>query len=218
MPAFAGMTRETWMAGTSPAMTSCWCSLQGTTLGFVARHNFANGIDHAGVGHGELRLGLLLQIFVAVLDRREIGAKDQILDGDLWAIWVISLGLTLNDDARCTSLIGILYLRSHLGGLAEIKLGADAGLAELLRHLLVVGDAVAVEHQHHHGALRRTLFIFAEALKAEQEPRDADGDAGGRNLLAGEALDQAVIATAAHHRAEPDGLALFVHDGRRQIS
>src|SRR3990170_1670152 len=178
MPAFAGMTRETWMAGTSPAMTSCWCSLQGTTLGFVARHNFANGIDHAGLGHGELGLGLLLQIFVAVLDRREIGAKDQILDGDLWAIWVISLGLTLNDDARCTSLIGILYLRSHLG---------------------VVGDAVAVEHEHDDGALRRTLFIFAEALETEQEPRDADGDAGGRDLLAGEALDQAVIASATHH-------------------
>src|SRR3990170_7814999 len=67
---------KTWMAGTSPAMTSCWCSLQGTTLGFVARQNFANGIDHVGFFDGELRLGLLLQIVVAVLDRGEGGAED----------------------------------------------------------------------------------------------------------------------------------------------
>src|SRR3990170_6961580 len=110
MPAFAGMTRETWMAGTSPAMTSCWCSLQGTTLGFVARHNFANGIDHAGLGHGELRLGLLLQIFVAVLDRGERGAKDQVLDLHLAVGLLVA---ALDDDARAAALVGIFHLRLH---------------------------------------------------------------------------------------------------------
>ena len=87
----------------------------------------------------------------------------------------------------------------------------------VLRHLLIVVDAVAVEHEHDHGTLRGAVFIFAEALEAEQEARDADGDAGGRHLLAGEALDQAVIAPAAHHRAEPDRLAALVLDGSGQL-
>ena len=35
---------------------------------------------------------------------------------------------------------------------AEIKLGADAGVAQRAHHALIVGDAVAVEHRHHHRA------------------------------------------------------------------
>src|SRR5205823_198605 len=46
---------------------------------------------------------------------------------------------------------------------------------------------------------------------------DADRDAGRRHLLAGEALDQPVIAPAAHHGAEPDGLAAIVTDRRGQF-
>ena len=88
----------------------------------------------------------------------------------------------------------------------------------VLRHLLVIGDAVAIEHEHDDRALRGAVFIFAEALEAEQEARDADGDAGGRDLLAGEALDQPVIAPAADHRAEPDGLPALVFDRRCQLS
>ena len=86
-----------------------------------------------------------------------------------------------------------------------------------LRDLLIVGDAVAVEHEHDDRALRGALFIFAEALEAEEEARDADRDAGGRHLLAGEALDEAVIAAAAHHRAEPDRLSALVLDGSGQL-
>ena len=89
--------------------------------------------------------------------------------------------------------------------------------AKRLRHLLVVGDAVAIEHEHDDRALRGARLEFAEALEAEQEARDADGDAGGGNLLAGEALDQPVIAPAADHRAEPDGLAALVLDRRGQL-
>ena len=60
MPAFAGMTRETWMAGTSPAMTMCWGSLQATALGFVAIEDTPDFLDEVGFLDGELGLGLLL--------------------------------------------------------------------------------------------------------------------------------------------------------------
>src|ERR1044072_938648 len=101
---------------------------------------------------------------------------------------------------------------------AAIKLGANVCRAKILRHLLVVGDAVAVEHEHDDRALRCRVFVFAKALEAEQETRHANGDAGGWDLLAGEALDKPIIAPAADHRPEPDGLALVARDWRGQLS
>ena len=88
---------------------------------------------------------------------------------------------------------------------------------KLLRHLLVVGDAVAIEHQHDDRALHGLGGDLAEGLEAVEQARHADGDAGGGNLLAGEALDEPVIAPAAHHRAEADRLPALVFDGRGQL-
>ena len=82
---------------------------------------------------------------------------------------------------------------------------------------LIVGQAILVEDEHHDRALHVVALIFAEKLEAEQEARHADRDAGGGHLLAGEALDQPVVAAAAHHRAEPHGLPALVLDGRRQL-
>jgi len=132
----------------------------------MAGENLPNPFDKLRFGHGELRLGLLLQIFLAVLDGGERGAEDQILDLHL------ALGLlvvALDDDARRAATIGLFHLRLH-AGLAEIKLGADVRRAKRLRHLLVVGDAVAIEHEHDDRAPARTLLELAEALKAEEEP------------------------------------------------
>src|SRR5262249_45820329 len=58
----------------------------------------------------------------------------------------------------------------------------------------------------------------AERLQAIKQARHADGDAGRRDLLAGEALDQPVIAPAGDNRTEPDRLTPFVGDWRQQVS
>ena len=153
------------------------------------------------------------QIFFAVLDGRQRGAEDQILDLHL------ALGLlvaALDDGARAAALVGIFHLRLHARG-AEIKLGADVRGAKLLRHSLVVGHAVLVEDEHDDRALHGVALVLAEKLKAEEETRHADRDAGGRHLLAGEALDKAVIAAAAHHGAQPDLLPALIDNGRGQL-
>ena len=90
-------------------------------------------------------------------------------------------------------------------------------LRKVLRHLLIVGDAVAIEHQHDDGALHGFSRELAEGLEAVEQARHADGESGGRNLLAGEALDETIIASAAHHRAEADRLPALVFDGRGQL-
>ncbi len=80
-------------------------------------------------------------------------------------------------------------------------------IAQALRHFLIVGDAVAVEHEHDDRTLHGFARELAEGLEAVEQARHADGESGGRNLLAGEALDETVIAPAAHYRAEPDRLS-----------
>ncbi len=55
------------------------------------------------------------------------------------------------------------------------------------------------------------------ACKRGQQTADADGNAGRRNLLAGEARDQIVIAPAARDRAEHDLLARFVLDREGEL-
>ena len=60
-------------------------------------------------------------------------------------------------------------------------------------------------------------LILPEQLQPVEQPRHADGNAGGRHLLAGEALDEPVIATAADHGAEANGLAAIVFDGGLQL-
>ena len=175
--------------------------------------NFAHRGDEIGLGHGELRLGLLLQIFVAVLDGGEGGAKREVLDLHFAFSLLVA---ALDDDARRGALVGIFHLRLH-AGLAEIKLGADAGVAQGLHQALIVGHAVAIEHQHDDGAAHRIAFELAESLEAEEQSRDADGDAGGRHFLAGEALDQSVIASAETDRAKPDRLPALVLHRRQQL-
>src|SRR5262245_18276569 len=75
----------------------------------------------------------------------ELGAEDQILAGDL-AVGLLVAALV--DGARRTALVGVFeLLADSMLRIAEIKLGADAGIAQRRRHLLIVADAVAIEQR-----------------------------------------------------------------------
>ena len=89
----------------------------------------------------ELRLGLLLEVFVAVLDVARRRAGDQVLDLHF------ALGLfvgALDDGARRAALVGIFELLADaVFRVAEIELGADAGVAQRRGELLAVGTLSA---------------------------------------------------------------------------
>ena len=109
------------------------------------------------------------------------------------------------------ALVGVFHLRLHAGG-AEVHLGADAGRAQRLRHLLVVGEAVLLHDEHDDGAVGDGGLVLVERGQRRLQARHADGEAGGRHLGAEEALDQPIVAPAAADRAEAHGLAVLVHD------
>src|SRR5262249_60757554 len=60
--------------------------------------------------------------------------------------------------------------------------------------------------------------VLAVTLEAGGRAEHADRASGGRALLAGEALDEAVIAPAAHHRSDADRLPALVFDRREELS
>src|SRR3954451_14936350 len=100
----------------------------------VAREHAAYAVEQVILRHRELGFGLLCLVFLAILDRRDRGAEDQVLDLHL------ALGLlvaALDHGARRAALIGIFHLRAEFAG-AEIKLGANTGAAQRRDHFLVV--------------------------------------------------------------------------------
>ena len=122
--------------------------------GLVTGKHGPNGLDEFVFRYEELRFGLLLQVLVAILDPAERGAEDEVLDlhGALGL-----LVAALDDDARGATPVGVFHLCLQ-AALAEIKLGADAGAPQLLHHGLIVGDAVAIEHEHDDRASAGTLL------------------------------------------------------------
>ncbi len=80
----------------------------------------------------------------------ELRADGEILDLHFAARLLVA---ALDDGAGRVALVGIFQLLAEIVlRIAEIKLGADAGVAQRLRHALIVGDAVAVEHRDQHRA------------------------------------------------------------------
>ena len=77
----------------------------------MAREHLAHGVDQLLLRHRELRLGLLLAIFVAVFAHAgELGAEDEILDLDFALRFLVG---ALDDDAGRAALVGIFELRAH---------------------------------------------------------------------------------------------------------
>ena len=107
----------------------------------------------------------------------------------------------LDDDAGRVAPIGIFHLRAEFAG-AEIKLGADAGVTQRRDHLLVVGDAVLVEHGDDHRAGFGLGLDLAEMLQRGQQARHADGKSRRRHRLAAKARHKTIITPAAADRTE----------------
>src|SRR6266700_6820938 len=163
----------------------------------VAREHLAHGVDQLLLRHRELRLGLLLAIFVAVFAHAgELGAEDEILDLDFALRFLVG---ALDDDAGRAALVGIFELRAHSAA-AEIELGTDAGGAQLVDHALVVGDAVLVEHGYDHGSRLRLGLALVDVGERGGEPRHADRESRRRHRFAPEPRDQAIVAPAAADR------------------
>ncbi len=84
--------------------------------------------------------------------------------------------------------------------------------------LLIVGDAVAVEHRDQHRAGRRLVIELADQGQRGLQPRHADGEAGRRHRLAAEARHEAVVAPAAADRAEAHRAAFLVLGFEQQFN
>src|SRR5207245_912076 len=107
------------------------------------------------------------------------------------------------------ALVGVFELWPHLAR-TEIKLGADAGVAQGRDHLLVIGDALAVEHRDDDRAGLGLALDLAEVLQRRHQSRHADGESRRRHRLAAKAFDQSVVAPTAANRAEAHRSALVI--------
>src|SRR6266702_4561390 len=114
----------------------------------MARQDLAHFCDELGFAARELRRAARAPFLVGGDRGSSFGAFDQILDLHLATRFFIR---ALDDDAGRVAAVGIFQLVAHVLGIAEISLGADAGGAQARNHLLVIGDAVAVEHGNDDG-------------------------------------------------------------------
>src|SRR3954463_4084594 len=173
----------------------------------MARQHLAHFGDEVGLAARELRWAALAPFLVGSDRGCRLRALDQILDLHLATRFFIR---ALDDDAGRIAAIGIFELVAHVLGIAEIELGADAGGSQRCDHLLIVGDAVAVEHGDDDGAEPGLRVELAEQRQRGLKPRHADRETGRRHGLAAEARDQAIVASAAADRAEAHRSALVV--------
>ena len=86
-----------------------------------------------------------------------------------------------------------------------------------LHHFLVGGDLVLIHHRARRPGRSVGGGRAADQVQRRLQARDADGEAGGGHLLAGEARDEIVVAPAAADGAEADGVALLVLGRDQQL-
>ncbi len=126
----------------------------------VAGEHGAHGVDQLTLGHESLGFSLALQMLLAAFFQlRQFGAEDQVFHQDVGgAARMVLFVATLDDDARAVAPVGVFELVANVLRIAEVKLGADVRLAQLLDHALIVGQPVAVEHGDDDRAGRRLVF------------------------------------------------------------
>ena len=114
------------------------------------------------------------------------------------------------------ALVGVFHLRLHTGA-AEIHLGANAGLAQRLRHPLVARQLGLIHDEHDDGATGGGALVLVEGGERRLQTRNANGKTCCRHLAPQETLDQTVVAPTAADRAEAHGLAVLVFDRKAQF-
>src|SRR5262245_7293243 len=180
----------------------------------VAGEHLAHARDQVALWHRELRLGLLLPIFIVVLAQAgKLGAERQILDLHFAPSLLVA---ALDHDAGRAPLVGIFHLRAEFSR-PEIELGANIGGAQRLHHLLVVADAILIEHGDHHRSVRGLGVGLADQLQCRHQPRHADREPGRRHRLAAKARHEAIIASATADRAEAHRAAGLILGLEREL-
>src|SRR5262249_13832298 len=138
---------------------------------------------------------------------------DQVLDLHLAFRLLVA---ALDHHAGRAAPVGVFELRPHLAR-TEIKLGADAAIAQGRDHFLVIGDAFAVEHRDDDGAGLGLGLDLAEMLQRRHQSRHADRKSRRRHGLAAKARDPSIVTPAGAYRAETNWSALVVLSLERQI-
>src|ERR1043166_4015686 len=180
----------------------------------MAREYLAHDLDQFLFLHRELRWAG----FAPFLVRRDgcggLGAFDQVLDLHF------SLGLlvtALDDHARRAALVGIFELRPHLAG-AEIKLGADAGVAERLHHALIVGEAILLKDSNDDGPGFSLRIALADVNQRRHQPGHADRNPRRGHLIIAEPTNHSIVTSAAGYRTEAHRSSLVVFDSERKFN
>lgn len=178
--------------------------------------NLANLRHQIRFQYGDLRHTRLAPAGIVLDLAGEALAFDQILDLHHTFGTLIT---ALDDGDGGTEAVGIFQLVAEFLPVALIHFGADALGAQRLRECLVTAHAlhITVHDGDENGGKRLHLTELAEVLQCRHQARDADGEAGGRNRLAHEARNEAIITPAATDRAEYDLFALFIGDIEGQL-
>src|SRR5258705_5327885 len=180
----------------------------------MTRQHFAHLGNHLILPARKLRRAGLAPFLVGGNRGGRPGALDQILDLHFAARLLVR---ALNDHAGRIAPVGVFELVAHVPGIAEIELGADFFGAQGRDHLLIVGDAVAVEYGDDHGTEFLRGVELAEHRQRGLQPRYADRKTGRRHRLAAKARHQPVVTPAAADRAEAHGPAFFVFGVEQQF-
>ena len=115
-------------------------------------------------------------------------------------------------------LSAVFELIAEIAWIAEIKLGADVGRAQLGDHVLIFGEAVLVEHGDDDGARLRLALELAKMLQRCGKPRHANGKSGSRHRLAAKAGDEPIIAPAGSYGAEAHRPSIVARNREGEIN
>src|SRR5262249_16647849 len=170
---------------------------------------------------GELRLGLLRPVIVAVLAQpRDLGAEDEIFDLNFTFCFFVT---ALNHHAWTAAPVGIFHLRSEFA-VTQIELGTNLlsgrvlSVAQLRHQALIVGNGNVGKYRHHDRPRLGFALDLAEKLQRRHQPRHADGESGRRHGLPTKPFNQSVVAPTPADRAETDCAAVVTFDLEGQLN